>query len=195
MKIVAFALKVKDVSFWDNAVLELEISVPDNIPGISKGVYGVGLIIFKGLENLITVRDKVKTMLKILISRPLLIEYGEYLENFKVRMHDVIRDVGIWIATEGMVLSNKEKHIFMISHGKKGWPTMEEDSHSNYTCISLLFSHHNISFPEFIDCPKLEFLRLELVKSISAFGFSMEWVDLKFWKPYTLNCSLHQLVN
>ncbi|KAI5651017.1 hypothetical protein M9H77_37022 [Catharanthus roseus] len=126
---------------------------------------GMGLGIFKGTKKLVEAKNRVESIVEVLISRNLLLASGsDDWGNRLVKMHDVIRDMGIWIAP-------KWKQVFMINHEGNGWPTPKDDQdcYENYTGISVSFSTSDIDAPEFMDCHKLEILHIH----------GKEWKDLK----------------
>ncbi|KAI5651027.1 hypothetical protein M9H77_37032 [Catharanthus roseus] len=128
-------------------------------------IYGMGLGIFKGTKKLAEAKNRVESIVEVLISRNLLLPSGsDDWGNRLVKMHDVIRDMGIWIAP-------KWKQVFMINHEENEWPTPkdDQDSYENYTGISVSFSTSDIDAPEFMDCHKLEILRIH----------GKKWEDLK----------------
>ncbi|KAI5651016.1 hypothetical protein M9H77_37021 [Catharanthus roseus] len=119
-------------------------------------IYGMGLRIFKGTKKLAEAKNRVESIVEILISRNLLLASGgDNWGNRLVKMHDVIRDMGIWIAP-------KWKQVFLINHEENEWPTPKDDQdcYQNYTGISVSFSTSDIDAPEFMDWHKLELLRI-----------------------------------
>ncbi|KAI7998657.1 Disease resistance protein RPS2 [Camellia lanceoleosa] len=69
-------------------------------------------------------------------------------------MHDVVRDVGISIASD-----SDGKNVFLIRHGDnlRGWP--KKHTYKNYTSISLI-SGNITELPEGLRCPQLRILLL-----------------------------------
>ncbi|KAI5651023.1 hypothetical protein M9H77_37028 [Catharanthus roseus] len=160
---------------WEDALLGLQQAMPENVPNVLKEdseislqvlvIYGMGLGIFKGTKKLAEAKNRVESIVEVLISRNLLLASGsDDWGNRLVKMHDIIRDMGIWIAP-------KWKQVFMISHEENEWPTPKDDQdcYENYTGISISFSTSDIDAPEFMDCHKLEILRIH----------GKEWKDLK----------------
>ncbi|KAI5651025.1 hypothetical protein M9H77_37030 [Catharanthus roseus] len=128
-------------------------------------IYGMGLGIFKGTKKLAEAKNRVESIVEVLISRNLLLASGsDDWGNRLVKMHDLIRDMGIWIAP-------KWKQVFMINHEENEWPTPKDDQdcYEDYTGISVSFSASDIDAPEFMDCHKLEILRIH----------GKEWKGLK----------------
>ncbi|XP_055808017.1 probable disease resistance protein At4g27220 [Solanum dulcamara] len=124
-----------------------------NIPIEDLIRYGMGLRMFGGIQNLVEARNRAYTLVEILKDRFLLIE--GYKASY-VKMHDLVRDVAIFIASQ-------DKHAFMISHNVnlKDWPI--EDSYEHYTCISVI-SKEISSFPSGLSFTKLDLLQLECDK-------------------------------
>ncbi|KAI5664945.1 hypothetical protein M9H77_24268 [Catharanthus roseus] len=119
-------------------------------------IYGMGLGIFKGIKKLGEAKNRVESIVEVLISCNLLLQSNsDKWGNRLVKMHDIIRDMGIWIAP-------KWKHVFMINHDEKEWPMPndDQDSYGNYTGISISFSQSDVDAPELLYCPKLELLRI-----------------------------------
>ncbi|KAK9289331.1 hypothetical protein L1049_007486 [Liquidambar formosana] len=121
-----------------------------NIPVSDLVSYGMGLGLFNGIDALLEARDRVHTLVDRLKSCNLLLE-GFSKEH--VKMHDVVRDVIISIATKG-------KHAFMLRHDLelKEWPT-QGMADKRSTSISLI-SNKTHELPDRLDCPKLELLLL-----------------------------------
>uniref|UniRef100_M1AF85 Cc-nbs-lrr resistance protein n=1 Tax=Solanum tuberosum TaxID=4113 RepID=M1AF85_SOLTU len=114
--------------------------------------YGMGLRIFSKIKNIEEARDRVCNLLQIL-EDSFLLSQGSYINH--VKMHDVIRDVAINIASEG-------DHSFMVSHdvNSEEFPRIE--------LYKQQYSHMSIVANKFdepcspIVCPKLKLLMLEL---------------------------------
>ncbi|KAH0723295.1 hypothetical protein KY289_006339 [Solanum tuberosum] len=114
--------------------------------------YGMGLRIFSKIKNIEEARDRVCNLLETL-KDSFLLSQGSYINH--VKMHDVIRDVAINIASEG-------DHSFMVSHdvNSEEFPRIE--------LYKQQYSHMSIVANKFdepcspIVCPKLKLLMLEL---------------------------------
>ncbi|CAN4118668.1 unnamed protein product [Withania somnifera] len=124
-----------------------------NIPIEDLIRYGMGLRMFGGIQNLVEARNRACALVEILKDRFLLIE--GYKASY-VKMHDLVRDVAIFIASQ-------DKHAFMISHNVnlKDWPI--EESYEHYTCISVI-SKEMSSLPSGLTFTKLDLLQLECDK-------------------------------
>ncbi|KAM7480855.1 hypothetical protein LguiB_005438 [Lonicera macranthoides] len=110
--------------------------------------YGVGLELFEDLDTLAETRNRVHSLVDELRSSYLLL--GEDESAF-VKMHDVIRDVCLSIAS-------KEEHGYMVQHDTslEEWP--QKDKRSPHTAISL-YSDKMQELPAGLDCPNLKLLR------------------------------------
>ncbi|KAL3338458.1 hypothetical protein AABB24_027534 [Solanum stoloniferum] len=113
--------------------------------------YGMGLHIFPRIKNLEHARNKVCYLLEILKDCFLLYQGSE--KNY-VKMHDVVRDVAIYIASEG-------KDIFMVSHDVNSKEFPRKDSYEQYSHMSIVANNFN-ELPSPIFCPKLKLLMLKL---------------------------------
>ncbi|XP_060177252.1 probable disease resistance protein At4g27220 [Lycium barbarum] len=124
-----------------------------NIPIEDLIRYGMGLRMFGGIQNLAEARNRAYTLVEILKDRFLLIE--GYKASY-VKMHDLVRDVAIFIASQ-------DKHTFLISHNVnlKDWPI--EDSYEHCKCISVI-SKEMSSLPSGLTFTKLDLLQLECDK-------------------------------
>ncbi|XP_050225209.1 disease resistance protein At4g27190-like [Mercurialis annua] len=196
-------LRNKPPSSWRRAVLELRMSKPMDIRGMSEKVfwciklsfdylqseeakscflycsvfpedqdidfenlvrYGVGEGSFNDVETLDEARDKMHAIIDNLKGCSLLMDSDR---EGCVKMHDVVRDVAIAIA------SGKE-HGFMVKAytGLKSWP--KGGNLENVRRMSLM-NNEIKQLPDRIDCPKLIVLLLQnnrLLKNIRIGFFS-----------------------
>ncbi|KAH0710944.1 hypothetical protein KY284_012371 [Solanum tuberosum] len=113
--------------------------------------YGMGLHIFSAVKNLEDARNKVCYMLETFKDCFLLSQGSD--KNY-VKMHDVVRDVAIYIASEG-------KHIFMVSHDVNSEEFPRKDSYEQYTHMSIVANNFD-ELPSPIIFPKLKLLMLKL---------------------------------
>ncbi|PHT27497.1 hypothetical protein CQW23_32901 [Capsicum baccatum] len=187
---VAGALKGKTKPSWEDALVELKMSAPKNIPGVLENVYqplkisynhlesdesryifllcslfeedsniwteellryGMGLGIFSELENLERARNRVCNLLEIL-KNCFLLSQGSHI-NY-VKMHDVVRDVAIHIASEGT-------HISMVSHDVNSKRFPRRKSYEKYSHMSIVASEFD-ELHKPISCPQLKLLMLKL---------------------------------
>ncbi|KAM3288738.1 disease resistance protein SUMM2-like isoform X2 [Capsicum chacoense] len=112
--------------------------------------YGMGLGIFSELENLKSARNRVCNLLETL-KNCFLLSQGSHI-NY-VKMHDVVRDVAIYIA-EG-------EHKFMINHNVNSDEFPRKDSYEQYSHMSIVANKFDGS-PGPISCPRLKLLMLKL---------------------------------
>ncbi|WMV52826.1 hypothetical protein MTR67_046211 [Solanum verrucosum] len=113
--------------------------------------FGMGLGIFSSIKNIQGARNRVCLLLEILEDCFLLSQGSD--ENH-VKMHDVVRDVAISIASAG-------EHNFMVSHdvNSKEFPRRTSYEHfSHMSIVANKFDEH----PRPIICPKLKLLMLKL---------------------------------
>ncbi|KAM7519549.1 hypothetical protein LguiB_018511 [Lonicera macranthoides] len=141
--------------------------------------YGVGLELFKDIVALAGARNRVCSLVDELRSSYLLLGEGE---NVFVKMHDVVRDVGLSIAS-------KDGHGYMVQHetNLKEWPQI--DKHSPHTAISL-YSNEMRGLPAGLDCPNLMLLNFvgtqrnlevsadffEGMKELRVINFGVEYI-------------------
>ncbi|KAG5583631.1 hypothetical protein H5410_054258 [Solanum commersonii] len=112
--------------------------------------YGMGLRIFPGF-NLEDARNRVCYHLETL-KNCFLLSDGSY-ENY-VKMHDMVRDVAIYIASEG-------EHIFMVSHDVNSEDFPRKECYEQYSHMSIVANKFDKPCSP-IDCPKLKLLMLKL---------------------------------
>ncbi|KAM7466126.1 hypothetical protein LguiB_013688 [Lonicera macranthoides] len=110
--------------------------------------YGVGLELFEDLDTLADTRNRVSSLVADLRSNYLLLGEGN---NVFVKMHDVVRDVVLSIASDA--------HGYMVRHvmGLTEWP--EKDKCAPHTAISL-HSNKMQELPGGLDLPNLNLLRV-----------------------------------
>ncbi|XP_015064974.1 probable disease resistance protein At4g27220 isoform X2 [Solanum pennellii] len=115
--------------------------------------YGMGLGIFSEIENLEEARKRVCHLLETLKDRFLLSQGSG--KNY-VKMHDVVRDVAIYIASEG-------RHVFMVSHSVNSEEFPRRTSYEPYSHMSIVAQKID-ELPKPISFPRLEFLMLKLLE-------------------------------
>ncbi|WMV31119.1 hypothetical protein MTR67_024504 [Solanum verrucosum] len=113
--------------------------------------YGMGLRIFSGIENLEDARKRVCFLLKILTDCFLL---SQGSDKNHVKMHDVVRDVAISIASEG-------EHKFMVSHDVNSEQFPSRTSYEHFSHMSIVANKFD-KHPRRIICKKLKLLMLKL---------------------------------
>ncbi|KAM3339370.1 hypothetical protein P3S68_029239 [Capsicum galapagoense] len=113
--------------------------------------YGMGLDIFPEPENLEHARNRMSNLLGTLKNCFLLSQGSD--KNY-VKMHDVVRDMAIHIASEG-------EHKFMINHKVNSEEFPRKDSYKQYSHMSIVANKFD-ERPTPIFCPKLKLLMLKL---------------------------------
>ncbi|PHU06005.1 hypothetical protein BC332_26827 [Capsicum chinense] len=113
--------------------------------------YGVGLGIFSELENLECARNRVCNLLETLKNCFLLSQGKD--KNY-VKMHDVVRDVAIYIASEG-------EHKFLVNHNVNSNVFLRKVSYEQYSHMSIVANKFD-ERPTPIFCPRLKLLMLKL---------------------------------
>ncbi|XP_070663785.1 disease resistance protein At4g27190-like [Malus domestica] len=108
--------------------------------------YGWGRGYFSSCVTLEDARNRVHSLVGQLKRRFLLLDSGK---SEATKMHDVVRDVAIWIAS-------RDAHGFLIRSDaeNKGWPNLATYDH--YTTISLV---GDLEIQDGLKCPKLELLQ------------------------------------
>ncbi|XP_059664986.1 probable disease resistance protein At4g27220 [Cornus florida] len=122
---------------------DAEISIDD------LASYGFGMRLFRGVNSLKTARNRARTMVNTLKVYSLLLEGRN--ENF-VKMHDVIRDVAISIASEG------GDFMFLMKANVDKWP--EDDEYKRCRAISLTLKKDCV-LPDYLEYPALRTLMLQ----------------------------------
>ncbi|KAH0672651.1 hypothetical protein KY290_024888 [Solanum tuberosum] len=112
--------------------------------------YGMGLRIFSQIQNIKGARKTVCYLLETLKDCFLL---SQGSDKTYVKMHDVVRDVAIYIAYEG-------KHIFMVSHDVNSEEFPRKDSYEQYSHMSIVANKFD-ERPSPIFCPKLKLANVE----------------------------------
>ncbi|GMP85121.1 hypothetical protein CsSME_00038408 [Camellia sinensis var. sinensis] len=121
-----------------------------NIPIEDLVRYGVGIEMFEATDTVNDARDRVHGLVDDLKKAHLLMDSER---QGCVKMHDVVRDVAISIAS-------REEHSFLVrcDDALKEWP--EKERHKNYAVISLRCTGTS-KLPDNLEFPKLYLLRLE----------------------------------
>ncbi|KAF2290909.1 hypothetical protein GH714_016506 [Hevea brasiliensis] len=131
--------------------LPLAIFVPEdfNVPVEDLVRYGMGLRLFKKVENVHQARTRVYTLVDELKESFLLLEGKGY---DYVKMHDIVRDVAISIAS-----TDKQWHTLQSEAKMKEW--REEDGYKHCIAISLLYEKISDQLND-LEYPKLELLQI-----------------------------------
>ncbi|XP_034707045.1 probable disease resistance protein At4g14610 [Vitis riparia] len=102
------------------------------------------LRLFQGTDTLEDTRNRVETLVENLKASNLLLEIGD---NAFVRMHDVVHDVALAIASKDHVFSLRE------GVGLEEWPKLDELQ----SCSKISLPYNDIhKLPEGLVCPELE---------------------------------------
>ncbi|XP_057745253.1 uncharacterized protein LOC130963123 [Arachis stenosperma] len=111
--------------------------------------YGMGLGIFNNTDTLEGAKDRLHIMISALKASCLLTEDDTHT---KVKMHDVVREVAISIAS-------RDHHMLIKHYGElKEWPTID----FLRRCSQIILHRCQIhTIPEKVDCPKLSIFQLE----------------------------------
>ncbi|KAF3673170.1 putative disease resistance protein-like isoform X2 [Capsicum annuum] len=133
--------------------------------------YGMGLDIFSEIENFEHARNRMCLLLETL-KDSFLLSLGS--DKRFVKMHDVVRDVAIYIASEG-------NHILMVSHDVNSEEFPRKDSYEQYSHMSIVANKFD-ELPGPILCPKLKLLMLKL-----CFGDPFKLQDDFFYGMSKLN--------
>ncbi|XP_049401892.1 probable disease resistance protein At1g61310 [Solanum stenotomum] len=114
--------------------------------------YGMVLRIFSKIKNIEEARDRMCNLVETL-KDSFLLSQGSYKDH--VKMHDVIHDVAINIASEG-------DHSFMVSHdvNSEEFPRIDFDK-QQYSHISIVANKFDEPCSPIV-CPKLKLLMLKL---------------------------------
>ncbi|KAF5444569.1 hypothetical protein F2P56_033693 [Juglans regia] len=120
--------------------------------------YGVGKRFLQGISIVEQIRAHVHTIVRNLQRSNLLLDSKE---DECIKMHDIVRDVAISIAS-------RDEYGFMVELDKRHeeWPL--KDTYDSYTTISLLLGEMK-GHPNGLKCPKLQFLRLLCLKDSKTF--------------------------
>ncbi|KAJ6752282.1 hypothetical protein OIU85_002686 [Salix viminalis] len=127
-----------------------------NIPMEDLTRYAVGYGIHQDVESIEDARKQVLVEIKTLKDCCMLLG----TETLKVKMHDLVRDVAIQIASK--------EHGFMVKAGVglKEWPRSNK-SFEGCTTISLM-GNQLTELPEGLACPQLKVLLLELGEDLNV---------------------------
>ncbi|OMO62440.1 Disease resistance protein [Corchorus capsularis] len=114
--------------------------------------YSMGLGLFSGVTTVEETRNRLLTLLRGLKASCLL---QDSHSNDRVDIHDVVCDVGLWIA------SVRDKNVFTLKHGDvlQGWPEgnrMEKVNMINFDNATI----SNSKLPEGLHCPDLAFFHM-----------------------------------
>ncbi|XP_028766079.1 disease resistance protein At4g27190-like [Neltuma alba] len=130
--------------------------------------YGVGLGLCKDADSFEIARSQVRAAINVLVDSSLLMFSVNFRKEKCVKMHDIVRDVALWVATQ-------ENSTIMVNNGKE-WNRLISDevikdcyAISSWYDDSILFQ-----FLSQLGAPKLEFLLLDSVKLVDTLHASFE---------------------
>ncbi|XP_040998560.1 LOW QUALITY PROTEIN: disease resistance protein SUMM2-like [Juglans microcarpa x Juglans regia] len=121
--------------------------------------YGFAKRFLKDSSSIVKeIRAHVNTIVRNLQRSNLLLDSEE---DECVKMHDIVRDVAISIAS-------RNEHGFMVELDRRHeeWP--KKDTYDSYTAISVLLGEMK-GHPDGLKCPKLQFLRLSCLEDSKTF--------------------------
>ncbi|KAK3198952.1 hypothetical protein Dsin_022367 [Dipteronia sinensis] len=111
--------------------------------------YGLGLGLYQGTDSIEEARSELGVMVNNLKASSLLLDAKEGY----VKMHDVVRDVALWITSKG-------EEVFMVKAGMglTEWP--KHEGLEQCTAISVIGNRIEV-LPDGLVCPKLKILLLD----------------------------------
>ncbi|KAK9291467.1 hypothetical protein L1049_019415 [Liquidambar formosana] len=181
--VVARALRNKDLSFWHDALNRLRKSIQEKDVSLALELsythleseeakyffllcslfpedhsiaiedllkYGIGLGSFQDVDTVDEAIVRANTLVYNLKYSCLLLE--SHREEY-VRIHDVVRDIAISIASKG-----NRAFLAKAGLGLREWP--KKDTYEPYTAISIM-SNDIHELPEGLECPNLQILFLD----------------------------------
>ncbi|OMO87989.1 hypothetical protein CCACVL1_08614 [Corchorus capsularis] len=114
-----------------------------------------GLELFKGRNSIQKARDAVYTAVDHLKACSLLLDDDKPWNKNRVKMHDMVRDVALWIGSQKETMMMMNHFVIKSELGAKEWPRSENFEQ----CTAISFMHCNIKgIPQGLQYPKLEFL-------------------------------------
>ncbi|KAI9124745.1 hypothetical protein K1719_004072 [Acacia pycnantha] len=122
--------------------------------------YGVGLGLCEDADSFEIARSQIISAINVLIDSSLLM-YSLNIWNEKcVKMHDMVRDVALWIAS-------KEHGTILVDCAKE-WNELlgDETTKDCYAISSWNRKNESLQFPSQLDAPKLELLLLNSSKPL-----------------------------
>ncbi|XP_065880524.1 uncharacterized protein [Euphorbia lathyris] len=119
--------------------------------------YGMGLRLLENIESIQQARHRVHALVDELKDSFLLLDSDKDDHDQYVKMHDVIRDMAISIA------SKEKSYIVSCNDEMKKWP--ETDRYEDCHAISLRCKQMK-EHPSDLNCPKLELVRLQYQKGL-----------------------------
>ncbi|KAJ4966605.1 hypothetical protein NE237_018454 [Protea cynaroides] len=166
---------------------DFSISENDLLP------YVVGEGVFRGIDSLMEARNRLHTHMERLKWSCLL--FDDSRRTGSVRMHDIIRDVSIWIAS-------KEGRDFVVKSGRELTQFQDRDEELG-KCKRLSLMQNKIThLPNLLDCSQLVTLSLrdnhdlrEIPDDFFQGMKSLKTLDLKRTNICSIPSSLSSLMN
>ncbi|XP_054818054.1 probable disease resistance protein At4g27220 [Prosopis cineraria] len=130
--------------------------------------YGIGLGLCEDAESFAIVRSQVTTAIGVLIDSSLLM-YSLNLKGEKcVKMHDMVRDVALWI-------SSNMKGTIKVNYAKELNGFLDDDVVKDcYAVSSWYHQWKSLEFPSQLNAPKLDILLLHSTSSLDLSHASFE---------------------
>ncbi|XP_028786909.1 probable disease resistance protein At4g27220 isoform X2 [Neltuma alba] len=132
--------------------------------------YGIGLGLCKDADSFEIGRSQVIASIYVLIDSSLLTYYVNSWNEKCVKMHDMVRDVALWIAP-------KELGTIMVNCAKEFNGLHEDEAAKDcYAISSWNRKNEVLRFPSQLDAPKLELMLINSSKPIDLSRASFEGV-------------------
>ncbi|XP_028779160.1 disease resistance protein At4g27190-like [Neltuma alba] len=130
--------------------------------------YGVGLGLCKDADSFEIARSQVRAAINVLVDSSLLMFSVSSRKEKCVKMHDIVRDVALWVATQ-------ENSTIMVNNGKEWNKLISDEVIKDCYAISSWYDDGILfQFLSQLGAPKLEFLLLDSVKLVDALHASFE---------------------
>ncbi|XP_028800060.1 probable disease resistance protein At4g27220 [Neltuma alba] len=130
--------------------------------------YGVGLGLCKDADSFEIARSQVRAAINVLVDSSLLMFSVNSREEKCVKMHDIVRDVALWVATQ-------ENSTIMVNNGKEWNKLISDEVIKDCYAISSWYDDSILfQFLSQLGAPKLEFLLLDSVKLVDTLHASFE---------------------
>ncbi|XP_028795037.1 disease resistance protein At4g27190-like [Neltuma alba] len=114
--------------------------------------YGVGLGLCEDADSFEIARSQVIAAINVLIDSSLLMYFVNFKSEKSVKMHDMVRDVALWIAP-------REHGTIMVNSAKELNELLEDEAVKDcYAVSSWKKKTELVKFPSQLDAPKLELL-------------------------------------
>ncbi|XP_028785026.1 uncharacterized protein LOC114740938 isoform X2 [Neltuma alba] len=130
--------------------------------------YGVGLGLCKDADSFEIARSQVRAAINVLIDSSLLMFSVNFGKEKYVKMHDMVRDVALWVATQ-------ENSTIMVNNAKEWNNLIADEVIKDCYAISSWYDNSRLfqSLSQ-LDAPQLEFLLLHSMKLFDVVHASFE---------------------